>query len=78
MNECECVNWARADIYPLTNHHPNCPRFNDSLIDVWKVEYEGSSYYSDSEPESMDECEAITTEKMHREVYDNLEEFEGF
>jgi hypothetical protein len=38
MNDfCECFNWARAHPGPLTNHHPNCSHYNDSLMDVWKV-----------------------------------------
>ena len=78
MSECKCVNWARADIYPLTDHHHNCEHFNDSLIDVWKIEYEGQSCYCDTEPEPMEEGETVTQEKMHREIYENLPEFEGF
>lgn len=25
---CECANWARLGIFPLTEHHPNCPKYN--------------------------------------------------
>ena len=25
---CECQDWARESIYPLTEHHPNCPHYN--------------------------------------------------
>jgi len=28
MNCCECKNWARYNITLLTEHHPNCPRYN--------------------------------------------------
>ena len=57
--------------------------YNDSLIDVWKVTYEGSSFYTDNEdsldPEEIKEFQyTVTKEKMHREVYENLPEFQGF
>lgn len=90
--ECECVNWCRDGIsqYPhlrgvdlpavVTNHHRYCPHYNDSLIDVWKVTYEGQSFYTDREPtaDELENGETVTKEKMHREVYKQLPEFEGF
>jgi hypothetical protein len=83
--ECECANWARSiDLKYLTNHHPNCSRYNDSLIDVWKVEHPCcSTFYTDDEEvaraETQEEPRAtVTKEKMHREVFENLPEFEGF
>lgn len=79
MMLCECMNWCRLG-GPLTNHHPNCARYNDSLIDVWKVSFDGSYYYTDREP-GDDELwgeEVVTKEKMHREIYEELPEFQGF
>jgi len=91
--DCECKNWCRSDIgapyhvrsddgIPIpTDHHPNCDRYNESLIDVWRVSYNGSSYVTDREPTAEDGLtgeETVTQEKMHREVYENLPEFEGF
>ena len=81
---CERFGWCRADPpgHPLTNHHPNCPHVNDSLIDIWKVEYDGESYYTNIKPDpsEFEEGEIVTKEQkqMHREVYDHLPEFQGF
>lgn len=79
MKECECLNWCRIRNH-MTNHHGNCEHFNDSLIDVWKIEYDGSWYYEDMEPDMSDftEGEIVTKEKMHKEIYNNLPEFTGF
>ncbi len=87
-----CQNWARehSHYYPaikgkdshfvITNHHITCPHFNDSLIDVWKVSYDGAFYYSDKPPcaEETESGETVTQEKMHREVFEQLPEFNGF
>jgi len=102
MNDCECKNWVRginedplyanlksADGIPLLpNHSPNCPLYNDSLMDVWKVTLDGCSCYVCNEQDAKDtagydeleECErpSITQVKMHREVFENLREFDGF
>lgn len=81
---CECVNWARSiDLKYLTNHHPKCSRYNDSLIDVWKVTDGTSTFYTEYEEDAKMECvemEDVKIEKtkMHREVFENLPEFEGF
>lgn len=78
---CECKNWARLfdGIHDKgTEHHPNCPRVDDSLIDVWRVSYDGSSYVTDIEPDDLPACEKVTKEKMHREIYDQLPEHVGF
>jgi hypothetical protein len=97
---CEtCQNWARADILspykirrrdgtPLvTNHHPNCPHYNDSLMDVWKVTLDGQICYADNDRDANDTASdewgsgdtiSIVKERMHREVFENLPEFEGF
>lgn len=78
---CACETWARTD-GKLTNHHPNCPRYNDSLIDVWRVAYDGTSYVTDHEPtieaEEISGVETVTKERMHRELYENLPDFTGF
>jgi len=78
----ECINWCRVGglLGMIPNHHPNCEHYNDSLIDVWKVELDGNYFYTDVEPCYKDfiEGEVITKEKLHRECYEQLEEFEGF
>jgi len=92
---CECSSWCRGnvaapynirrrDCVPLiTNHHPKCNHYNDSLIDVWKLTCDGQSVYLDDEQDAIDYMQddaeiTITKEKMHREIYENLPEFEGF
>ena len=99
MNDCECKNWVRginedplyanlksADGIPLLpNHSPNCPHYNDSLMDVYKVTVGGISCFVDNLQDAKDtageddsgEVE-LTHEKMHREVFENLREFDGF
>ena len=81
---CECAHWARS-INPkyLTNHHENCPRYNDSLMDVWKVSDGSASFYVENEQDARHEmagCEDLTISqvKIHREVFEHLPEFEGF
>lgn len=83
---CECTQWARTGIshYPnlkscdglslLTNHHENCPHYNDSLMDVWKETVDGITVYSEHSLVS----ESETKIKMHREILENLTEFGGF
>lgn len=73
------MNWARTD-GRQTNHHPNCPHYNDSLMDVWKVTVDGVSCYTDNEQDALDTVGdgTITRERMHREVFEQLPEFEGF
>ena len=80
---CDCRTWARIydGIHDKgTNHHPRCPRVDDSLIDVWRVEYDGAHYYETSEPDraEMHPEEVVTKERMHRELFDRLPEFTGF
>lgn len=81
---CECVNWAREiNLEYLANHHPKCGRYNESLIDVWKVSVGNQHCILDNEEDAKDlageDCGAvITTEKMHREVLEHLPEFDGF
>lgn len=95
--DCTCKNWAQADLNPykikrrdgvpvVTNHHPNCQHYNDSLMDVWKVTHEGQSCYVENEQEANKMAGAevsggtisIVKERMHREVFENLPEFDGF
>lgn len=88
IESCECANWCRdvcaynirddSGLPIFTNHHRNCDKYNDSLITVWKVSYDGSSYHTDREPEGLEDGETVTEEKMHKEVYDRLPEFGGF
>lgn len=81
---CECANWARTvNLKYVTNHHPDCPHYNDSPMDVWKVTVDGVSCYVDNELDARETAgdaqrDNITKEKMHREVFENLPEFEGF
>lgn len=89
---CEiCQNWERLNyeyrffrnkgIPLITEHHPNCPHYNDSLIDVWKVTVDGVSCYVANEQDALDskgDNGIITKERMHKEIFDNLPEFEGF
>ena len=90
---CECLNWPRG-ITPekwygrsvhgvplLANHHPNCQHYNDSLIDVWKVTVDERSCYVDNEQGALDtvgDSGLVSKEKMHKEVFEHLPEFEGF
>lgn len=87
---CECTNWAgswfsrfrTSDKIPIpTNHHPNCLKYNDSLIDVWKTTVDGVSSYTINEQDALDskgDNGIVTQEKMHKEVFENLPEFGGF
>lgn len=87
-NHCEL--WCRNDIrikgdnlVPMTNHHPNCEHVNASLIDVWKASDGPLSFYTIDEAAAeaeADGCDDITISrvKMHREIYENLPEFDGF
>lgn len=65
----------------MANHHPNCPHYNDSLIDVWKVTVDGRSCYVDNEQDALDtvgDSGSVSKEKMHKEIFNHLPEFEGF
>lgn len=83
---CECAQWARSiNRNYLTNHHENCPRYNDSLMDAWKVTVDGRSAYCEHEQDAREtagdeqrEEITVTKERMHREVFEHLPEFEGF
>lgn len=74
------------DLKAITNHHPKCPHYNDSLMDVWKLAYmDGALAYFDNEQDAIDASQeeyedevVITKEKMHREVFEQLPEFDGF
>lgn len=89
VEPCECQQWARSvDLKYLTNHHPRCSHYNDSLIDVWKVSDGSTAYITTSEADAIqckrndEECGVtgltITKTTMHREVFENLPEFAGF
>ena len=70
----------------VPNHHPNCPHYNDSLMDVWKVSLDHISCYVDNEQDANDtsgsegsgDTISIVKMKIHREVFENLPEFDGF
>ena len=81
--ECECIGWCRSSILPMTDHHPNCPKYNDSLIDVWLVSDGQSKYYDINEKMAREVVEedpelTMTKVQLHKEIYDNLPEFDGF
>lgn len=80
-----CHLWVRGITpnEPMTRHHPNCEHVDESLIDVWKVSDGSSSYYDTDEATARHEAEecddvTITKVKMHREIFENLREFDGF
>jgi len=98
-SNCKCLTWARCldintkhrdthgnPLFPL--HHENCEHFNDSLMDVWKVELDGCACYVEREQDAKDTAgepedngetlPVITKTKMHREIFENLREFDGF
>ena len=72
------VNGISLPLVP--NHHPGCEHYEDSLIDVWKVSYDGQHYYTDKAPtsEETESGETVEQTKMHKEVFEQLPEFEGF
>ena len=72
-----CLMWCRTD-GSKTNHHPRCQHVDASLIDVWRVSYDGASYVLAARPLPTHHEETVTREKMHREIYENLPEFGGF
>ncbi len=76
---CECMNWARTDGAPLvTNHHPRCAHFNDSLIDVWVIVHGGRSCVTEEKLVGLEDGETVIKIKMHRECFEQLDEFEGY
>ena len=87
MRCCDCITWCRdkpeysgrsKNGLPLyTTHHPRCDHYNDSLIQVFKIEYEGQSCYTTEKPE-VEDGEIVTETTIHREIYDQLQDFEGF
>jgi len=72
-----CLTWCRTD-GSKTNHHPRCQYVDASLIDVWRVSYDGASYALVTRPLLAQPEETVAREKMHREIYENLREFGGF
>lgn len=78
------MNCARLE-GSLTEHHPNCPHYNDSLIGVWCAEIDGNKCYCQNEQECRDvvgeegwESAKISQIKMHKELFERLPEFDGF
>jgi len=73
------MTWCRTD-GSKTDHHPRCEYVDASLIDVWRVTFDGAFYFQDTEPtpDQLAHGEIVTKEKMHREIYENLPEFAGF
>ena len=89
---CGCMDWARANIgapynvrgrdgLPLiTNHHPQCEHYNDSLMPVWKATVDGVSAYCDNLMDAIATGgNAVVEEQlMHREIFENLPDFNGY
>lgn len=52
----------------------------DDLIDVWKIEFEGSFCYTDRklDLEDLEGSETVTKEKMLKKDFEALPEFDGF
>jgi len=84
-----CLSWCRPSLFSMTNHHPQCEHVDKSLIDVWEVNLDGRSYVTNSEKDANDnllllleddpDCGVrINKLRMHREIYENLPEFDGF
>lgn len=75
--ECECMGWCRTDGW-LTRHHPNCGHYNESLIDVWKVDTGDGVCLVDKESEIKD-LEVVSVEKIkvHKEIFEALPIFQG-
>ena len=81
-----CLNWCRTD-GSMTNHHPRCEYVDESLIDVWKVRIPGEEHgcicdrEEDARKMAIEDADApleVVPMKMHREIFDNLEDFGGF
>lgn len=71
----------------MTNHHPNCEHYNASLMDVWVVCLPGEKNgcvcdrEADAKRMAHEDEDApldIVHKKMHRELFENLGEFNGF
>lgn len=82
MEICECAYWARTDGF-ITTHHPNCSHYQDGIIDIWRITANNKSCYTDKEEDIIeiknnDPTVIIIKEKMHREVYEKMPEFDGF
>lgn len=87
---CECISWCRIHndytgyskdgIMLVTDHHENCKHYNDSLIEVYKVEYDGEYFYDTVCPDENELEEGTTIKKVniHKEIYEQLPEFSGF
>lgn len=78
---CKCQAWERIDLNPsgyCPDHHPDCKHFRDSLIDVFKVQCNGSYYLTEESPKDLTGEETVVKMQIHREIYDRLPEFQGF
>lgn len=86
-----CDLWPRGIVpgQKLTNHHPDCTYVDASMIDVWTVRLPGATggCIHDNEADAVemvknesnaDDPLEIVRGKMHREIFDNLPEFDGF
>jgi hypothetical protein len=72
---------------PMTNHHPNCSRVDDSLMDVWRVQLPGDDHgcitHCEADAHAMAAADPdapleVVKLKMHREIYEKLGEFAGW
>ena len=80
---CDCRDWASIEPYK-TNHHPNCKRVDESLIDIWHICLKGEKYgYFTKCGMEANECDhdddyTVTERKIHEEIFDRLPEHAGF
>lgn len=87
-DKCECSSWCIAeplDFLPL--HHPNCSHHDDSLIDVACITVGRSRCYDDDIDVMRKWSEEMTADgedntflivKMHKEKFEQMNEFNGF
>jgi len=82
----DCLSWCRTD-GSMTNHHPRCEFVDESLMDVYSVripgEQHGCATHCEADAHNMaqedpDAPLEVVKIKMHREIYENLPEFNGF
>lgn len=85
--------WCRDDVrivngvVQATNHHPRCEYVDESLIDVWTVCIPGETggCVTDNEASAREMAGEdpgapleVIAGKMHREIFEQLGEFNGF
>lgn len=58
MEDCECRNWARDNIVLLTDHHPDCPKYDVEAEAKAHIEalLDGIIAWANDEDGIHDEC----------------------